>query len=352
MLKENRVKRVLDALREMGLSQMLIVDPMSIYYLTGVYIAPFERFYALYLRADGKHVYFLNKLFTVPEEVGVEKVWYDDTDPAAEIVAKYLDPNQTLGVDKDLTARFLLPLMERKAATGFVNASLAVDKTRGVKDAEEQELMRVSSDINDKAIAKFKTLIHEGVTEKEVAEQTLKIYQDLGADGFSFEPLVAFGANAADPHHAPDDTVVKPGDCVLFDVGCIRDGYCSDMTRTFYESGDLPNREGRKVFKHSPEIYHVKVTLEEARKGAALMAERLNAFTGPVAVVAPMRGFRDNTQPGDALYDPEVDACLRDTVKAALAPHVKWIEVDCNANDPLFAETVMSTWLQLVKERA
>ena len=165
MLKENRVKRVLDALKEMGLSQMLIVDPMSIYYLTGVYIAPFERFYALYLRADGKHVYFLNKLFTVPEEVGVEKVWYDDTDPAAEIVAKYLDHDQTLGVDKDLTARFLLPLMERKAATGFVNASLAVDKTRGVKDAGEQELMRVSSDINDKAIAKFKTLIHEGVTE-------------------------------------------------------------------------------------------------------------------------------------------------------------------------------------------
>ena len=57
---------------------------------------------------------------------------------------------------------------------------------------------------------------------------------DLGADGFSFEPLVAFGANAADPHHGPDGTVIKPGDSVLFDVGCIKDGYCSDMTRTFY----------------------------------------------------------------------------------------------------------------------
>ena len=64
-------------------------------------------------------MYFLNKLFTVPEEVGVEKVWYDDTDPAAEIVAKYLDHDQTLGVGKGLTARFLLPLMEMKAATGF-----------------------------------------------------------------------------------------------------------------------------------------------------------------------------------------------------------------------------------------
>lgn len=239
-MKQNRVDRVLAALKEMGLTQMLIVDPMSIYYLTGVYVAPFERFCGLYLRADGKHVYFLNRLFTVPEEVGVEKVWYSDTDPVMEIVAGYIDSDSPLGVDKELKAGFLLPLMEKGAAKGFVNASLAVDLTRGVKDAEEQEKMRVSSHINDLAMAEFKKLIHEGVTEKEAADQMLKIYLDLGADGFSFEPLVAFGANAADPHHSPDNTVVKPGDAVLFDVGCIKDGYCSDMTRTFYfrEVGD------------------------------------------------------------------------------------------------------------------
>lgn len=234
MMKQNRVDRVLKALKEMGLSQMLIVDPMSIYYLTGVALEPFERFYGLYLRADGHHVYFLNRLFHVPQELGIEKVWYSDTDPAADLVAERLDSTSVLGVDKDLRASFLLPLMEKKAAAGFVNASIAIDRTRGVKDAEEQELMRTASHINDLAMEKFRNLIHEGVTEKEAADQMLKIYQDLGADGFSFEPLVAFGANAADPHHSPDNTAVKPGDCVLFDVGCIKDGYCSDMTRTFY----------------------------------------------------------------------------------------------------------------------
>ena len=233
-MKQNRVDRIMAALKEMGLHQMLIVDPMSIYYLTGVYVSPFERFYGLYLREDGHHAFFLNRLFTVPQEVGIEKVWYSDTDPVPEIVVAHLDKNAVLGVDKDLKARFLLPLMEMKAAAGFVNGSLAVDITRGVKDTEEQEKMRISSAINDKAMAKFKGLIHEGVSEKEVADQMLQIYLDLGADGYSFEPLVAFGANAADPHHSPDDTVVKPGDCVLFDVGCIKDGYCSDMTRTFY----------------------------------------------------------------------------------------------------------------------
>ena len=233
-MKENRVERIMAALGEMGVSQMLIIDPMSIYYLTGVYNDPHERFYGLLLRADGKHAYFLNNLFSIPQEVGVEKVWYSDTDPAMEIVAKYLDSTAPLGVDKDLKARFLLPLMEMKAATGFVNTSLAIDTVRGIKDEEEQEKMRVASHINDMAMAEFKKLIHAGVTEKEVAEQMLKIYLDLGADGFSFEPLVAFGPNAADPHHGPDDTVLKEGDVVLFDVGCIKDGYCSDMTRSFY----------------------------------------------------------------------------------------------------------------------
>ena len=231
-MNEARANRILAALKEQGVDQMLITDPMSICYLTGISMAPIERFYALLLKADGHHYYFLNHLFNVPGDVGVEKVWYSDTDPVPEIVAARLDKNAVLGVDKDLKARFLL--MEMKAAAGFVNGSLAVDITRGVKDTEEQKKMRISSAINDKAMAKFKGLIHEGVSEKEVADQMLQIYLDLGADGYSFEPLVAFGANAADPHHSPDDTVVKPGDCVLFDVGCIKDGYCSDMTRTFY----------------------------------------------------------------------------------------------------------------------
>ena len=72
-MKQNRVDRIMAALKEVGLHQMLIVDPMSIYYLTGVYVSPFERFYGLYLREDGHHAFFLNRLFTVPQEVGIER---------------------------------------------------------------------------------------------------------------------------------------------------------------------------------------------------------------------------------------------------------------------------------------
>ena len=233
-MKKERIQRVLDALKDMGISQMLVIDPMSIYYMTDVMVHPGERFYGLLLKADGNHVFFINKLFTVPENIEIKQVWYSDTDPVMDWVAEEMDSTSTLGVDKDLKARFLLPLMEVGAAKNFINSSLAVDLTRGIKDADEQKKMRAASAMNDQAMEKFKTLIHAGVSEKQVAEKMLSVYLELGADGFSFEPIVSFGANAADPHHMPDDTVLKEGDCVLFDVGCVKDGYCSDMTRTFY----------------------------------------------------------------------------------------------------------------------
>lgn len=246
-MKEERICRVLDALQTRGMTQMLVVDPMSIYYLTDVMVYPGERFWGLLIKAEGEHVLFVNKLFKIPENLPLKQVWYSDTDDILSAVAKEIDSTAVLGVDKDMKARFLLPLMEKSAATGFVNTSLAVDKTRGVKDMDEQEKMRVASNINDAAMAQFKTLIHDGVSEKEVVEKMLSIYLDLGADGFSFEPIVSFGANAADPHHMPDDTVLKAGDCVLFDVGCIKDGYCSDMTRTFYYQ--YASEECQKIYE-------------------------------------------------------------------------------------------------------
>ena len=176
-MNEARAKRILDELQKQGVSQMLLTDPKSIYYLTGVSMAPIERFYALLLRADGHHAYFLNHLFHVPQEVGVEKVWYSDTDPVAEIVAAHLDKNAVLGVDKDLKARFLLPLMEMNAAAGFVNASAAVDITRGVKDAEEQEKMRVASDINDQAMARFLGISEKEMRALRVEKQVLPSYK-------------------------------------------------------------------------------------------------------------------------------------------------------------------------------
>lgn len=51
--------------------------------------------------------------------------------------------------------------------------------TRGIKDEEEKDKMRAASKVNDQAIARFRELVKEGITEKEIADQTLEIYKEL-----------------------------------------------------------------------------------------------------------------------------------------------------------------------------
>ncbi len=255
-----RIDRVMKAMEEQGITQMLVSDPVSVFYMTGIHVEPGERFYGMLLKENGDHVLFVNHLFTIPEEVSFRKVSYSDTDPVMDYVKEYVDASKILGVDKDLKARFLLPLMEGRKTEDFVNASLAVDLTRGIKDEEEQEKMRAASRINDQAMERLRGLVKEGITEKEIADQLLGIYQELGAEDFSFAPIVSFGANAADPHHMPDDTVLEPGDVVLFDVGCIRDGYCSDMTRTFcYQKAAEKNLEIYELVRRANEEAIAKI---------------------------------------------------------------------------------------------
>lgn len=253
-MRQNRVDTVLKYLEEMGLSQILITDPLSICYLTGRMIQPMERFYGLYLNRQGGHKIFINQLEAVPEDLGVEKVRFSDTDPYLDLVARAVDSHQPLGVDKNMAARFLLPLLHREAASDFVNASLAVDKARAVKDEVEQELMRKASQLNDTAMVELRPWIRTGVSELELAERLRNIYKDLGAEDVSFPPLIAFGANAASGHHWPDGTRLQPGDCVLIDIGCIYQGYCSDMTRTyFYQTVTDRQRQVYEVVRQANE---------------------------------------------------------------------------------------------------
>ena len=225
---------------------MIVSDPAAIYYLTGKWVHPGERMLALYLSVDGGHKLFLNQLFSVPEDLGVEKVWFSDTDDSIRILSQYVNKSKPMGIDKNWPSHFLIRLMEQKGDSAFVNGSAIVDRIRACKDEQERELMRQSSRLNDQAIGRLIQLVPSKLSEKKLAQLLPGIYEDLGADGCAFDPIVAYGPNAADPHHGPDNTVLKEGDCVILDIGCKKDSYCSDMTRTvFYK---YATDHARKVY--------------------------------------------------------------------------------------------------------
>ena len=245
---QERLNKVLKIMKEKKVPQMIVSDPAAIFYLTGRWILPGERMLALYINLNGKNKLFINELFPISEDLGVEMIWFNDTQSPVEIVAKNVDKDKAMGIDKNWPAHFLIKLMGLKGGSTFVNGSEILDRVRMCKDEEEKDLMRAASKLNDSAVDKMIKLVPEKHSEKKMGKLLGDIWEQMGTEGHSFDPIIGYGANAADPHHVMNGSTVKEGDSVVIDIGCKMNSYCSDMTRTvFYKS----------VSDHSREVYNI-----------------------------------------------------------------------------------------------
>ena len=90
-----------------------------------------------------------------------------------------------------------------------------------------------------------------------------------GADGPSFDTIVASGPNSAKPHHSASDRVIEEGDLVTIDFGAWQDGYASDKTRTLIAGGK------EKGSEFSREIYNVVLRAQLAGIEAATAGTKL-----------------------------------------------------------------------------
>jgi Xaa-Pro aminopeptidase len=112
------------------------------------------------------------------------------------------------------------------ATTGLVEA------LRRVKDAGEIARIEKAAAIADVALAQVKARLVDGVSENEFAAELDFEMRRRGAEGVSFETIVASGPNGAMPHARPTEKRIVPGELVVIDFGALCDGYHSDMTRT------------------------------------------------------------------------------------------------------------------------
>ena len=118
------------------------------------------------------------------------------------------------------------------ADTELVPAGKLLTELRSAKTEEELAVMQKAQDITDQVFAEICEFLHAGVTESEVAAQLTYLQMKHGAEGNSFPPIVASGANGSMPHAIPTAKPIQKGEFVTMDFGCIYQGYCSDMTRT------------------------------------------------------------------------------------------------------------------------
>lgn len=121
-----------------------------------------------------------------------------------------------------------------------------VEEVRAVKSSAEVDAIRSACRVADEAFQKILEEVRPGVTERELAARLDLSLVERGAEGASFETIVAFGERSALPHARPGSRDLRDGDMVLFDFGAVVDGYVSDMTRTV--SCGEPVAEMRDVY--------------------------------------------------------------------------------------------------------
>ncbi len=124
---------------------------------------------------------------------------------------------------------------------------------------------------------------------------------------------------------------------------------CLDMVN-FWAPGSVPGRySDRRFYRHNANVTLMRTTPEENRELGRRLAQRVNASRGPVTVYLPLRGVSVISAPGQPFEWPEADDALFRSVKEALRPDIRVIEVDRNINDPDFASAVAHGLLGLLE---
>lgn len=153
-----------------------------------------------------------------------------------------------VGYDETATSVANLRKLEEEIGENveLVPTSGLVEQLRRQKDEGELAAIAEAARIADEA---YESVLAEGIvgrSERQVALAAEARIRELGAEP-SFAAIVAAGANGVQPHAEPGEQVIGSGELVVWDMGAMVDGYCSDCTRTF-ATGEL-DAEATEVYE-------------------------------------------------------------------------------------------------------
>ena len=192
------------------------------------------------LFTDMRYIEAAEKLFA---GTGITPVLFKKGEALTRL-AKY----QSVGISFTQTSHAEYLAMEQ-AGIKLVDIDKKLTSLMTVKNEWELQQIAKACEIAEDAFTMLLPEIKEGMTEVEVAALLEYNMRKLGAQGLSFETIVAFGAHAAIPHHETGDTKLQFGDEILIDFGCKVNGYCSDITRTFLFGDDGKHETFKKAYQ-------------------------------------------------------------------------------------------------------
>ncbi|AFL94765.1 X-pro aminopeptidase [Thermococcus cleftensis] len=229
-----RLQKLASLMKEKNFDGAVISPGTNLYYLTGLKIHEAgERLTVLVVSADGNYHLLAPGLYENVVRNFPVTFWRDGENPyhkLAWILAELELSSGRLLIEDTMRADWLINII-KLGRFELHPLSSVVRELRTRKDRHEIEMMKHAAKAADRIFDEILSWDLLGMRERELALKIELAVREL-SDGISFEPIVASGENAANPHHEPGERRLRKGDMVILDYGARWRGYCSDITRT------------------------------------------------------------------------------------------------------------------------
>lgn len=249
----SKIAQLRQHLLEKSLDAVIIIKPTNCRYLSGF---TGEGYLLLTLQ---KNMLLTDSRYTeqaLKEVTDFEVIQYQLplTYTLGELISKY--QLTRIGLEKEtITLSIYEEFCTAIPTIEFVPISNPVDQLRRVKLPQELDSIKKAAEITDKAFLHILDFVQPGMTENEVAFELEFFMKRLGSERNAFELIVASGTRGALPHGLASPKVMKKGEMVTLDLGCVYQGYHSDMTRTIFMGQPDPVQR---------EIYELVLRAQEA----------------------------------------------------------------------------------------
>lgn len=264
----NRHRSLQDWLKKEDVDLAMFQTKENVFYLSGFHADPHERIIAVFLFREAEpfiicpnmEVNQIKKVFQIGEIIG-----YSDTDnpwkKIKEAVEKRVSNVKRIGLETDTQWGRVKKLSQLYPEAELIEADEQILLQRLIKSEEEIAKLKEAAKYADFGVELGTKALKEGITELEVVATIEYELKKKGIKQMSFSTMVLFGEKAGDPHGVPGERKLKKGDAVLFDLGVVYEGYCSDITRTVFF--DHVPEKGKEIYNI---VLHAELLALEACK--------------------------------------------------------------------------------------
>lgn len=225
-----RLNGLQKAIQDHNADAILIEHPVNLFYLTG------QQFSTASLLVHTKGACLLadNRYYEVcKKNLSIPVVLSDQTSLKQLLSSEEFGFIKTLGFDSENTSYKRFEELS-KFTIDLKPFEDPVKNLRMIKDEEEIQLLKEAADLGSQGFDYICSLLKEGITEIELAQELEIFWKRKGGSGVAFDPIIAFGPNSSMPHYRAGNDKLFRGKHVLIDIGVNYHHYHSDMTRIVF----------------------------------------------------------------------------------------------------------------------